>query len=433
MIARFKSIGKVPHLVSEREFVEAPVPEYVYVAVETARAPKAEVFVKEGDHVSFCQKIGVRHGPNFDLPIFSTVSGEVVGVEKHLLSSGKPSNFIKIKNDFKDELDASAQPRTAEEIAALTTEDLLKIVDDFGLVGLGGSGFPTVIKLATEMKIDHVLLNGIECEPYMNSDQKLMENHAEDVINGAVILMKMFHCADARICVKGIHGELIEHLNKVIAEKFPGQGISVAPMKNFYPQGWEVSEIKTALGITMEPGKLPPHYGVMNVNVATAASLYYAVAFRRPLVDRYISINGDGIAVPKDFKIRLGTHFTELLEEVGGYTEESGLRMSIGGPMMGVSIPSDDFVFTETANSVLVTKEHAKSETPCIRCGSCVLSCPAHLEPVLIMEAVKSNDRDRIKMLKPLNCMECGLCTYSCTSGIRVTDFVRRAKILAKL
>ena len=433
MIAKTKTIGKVKYLLPHRPLEEAPAPSIVYLAVEHTRAPKGDVFVKEGDHVNFCQKVGMRHGPFFEQPIFSTVSGTVLGIEKHCLYSGKQVNFIKIQNDFKDTLDPAAVERTPEEVNALTKDELVKLAADFALVGLGGSGFPTSVKLATKEPIKHILINGIECEPYLSADQLFMMNYAEDMIHGTALLMKMYDCHDARICVKAIHPEIIEHLNAEIERLYPGSGMVVAPMKNFYPQGWEVSMIKTALGIEVKPGTLPPQYGIMNVNVATAASLYWAARFNRPTVERYVSFNGDGIAEPKDFLVRLGTPVTDLIPLVGGYTEESGLRMVVGGPMMGIAVPNDDVIITETVTSFLIMKEHGKTEAPCIRCGSCVLSCPAHLEPVLIMEAVKSNDRDRIKALKPLACVECGLCTYSCTSGIRVTDFIRRAKLLAKL
>ena len=433
MIAKTKTIGKVKYLLPHRPLEEAPAPSIVYLAVEHTRAPKGDVFVKEGDHVNFCQKVGMRHGPFFEQPIFSTVSGTVLGIEKHCLYSGKQVNFIKIQNDFKDTLDPAAVERTPEEVNALTKDELVKLAADFALVGLGGSGFPTYVKLQTKCEIKTILINGIECEPYLSTDQLFMMNCAEDMIHGTALLMKMYDCHDARICVKSIHPEIIEHLNAEIARLYPGSGMVVAPMKNFYPQGWEVSMIKTALGIEVKPGTLPPQYGIMNVNVATAASLYWAARFNRPTVERYVSFNGDGIAEPKDFLVRLGTPVTDLIPLVGGYTEESGLRMVVGGPMMGIGVPNDDVIITETVTSFLIMKEHGKTEAPCIRCGSCVLSCPAHLEPVLIMEAVKSNDRDRIKALKPLTCVECGLCTYSCTSGIRVTDFIRRAKLLAKL
>ena len=433
MIAKTKTIGKVKYLLPHRPLEEAPAPSIVYLAVEHTRAPKGDVFVKEGDHVNFCQKVGMRHGPFFEQPIFSTVSGTVLGIEKHCLYSGKQVNFIKIQNDFKDTLDPAAVERTPEEVNALTKDELVKLAADFALVGLGGSGFPTSVKLATKEPIKHILINGIECEPYLSADQLFMMNYAEDMIHGTALLMKMYDCHDARICVKSIHPEIIEHLNAEIARLYPGSGMVVAPMKNFYPQGWEVSMIKTALGIEVKPGTLPPQSGIMNVNVATAASLDWAARFNRPTVERYVSFNGDGIAEPKDFLVRLGTPVTDLIPLVGGYTEESGLRMVVGGPMMGIAVPNDDVIITETVTSFLIMKEHGKTEAPCIRCGSCVLSCPAHLEPVLIMEAVKSNDRDRIKALKPLACVECGLCTYSCTSGIRVTDFIRRAKLLAKL
>ena len=189
MIAKTKTIGKVKYLLPHRPLEEAPAPSIVYLAVEHTRALKGDVFVKEGDHVNFCQKVGMRHGPFFEQPIFSTVSGTVLGIEKHCLYSGKQVNFIKIQNDFKDTLDPAAVERTPEEVNALTKDELVKLAADFALVGLGGSGFPTSVKLATKEPIKHILINGIECEPYLSTDQLFMMNYAEDMIHGTALLM----------------------------------------------------------------------------------------------------------------------------------------------------------------------------------------------------------------------------------------------------
>ena len=187
--------------------------------------------------------------------------------------------------------------------------------------------------------------------------------------------------------------------------------------------------------VIIPPGKkaLPPDYGIFNVNAMTCAGVWYALGEDEPVYERYVTVAGDGINKPVNLEVRVGTPITDLIQAAGGYKDESPKVLILGGPMMGAALPSDDAIATKTVTSIIVKNAKEKEAKPCIHCGSCVYSCPTHLQPVLIMEAVKSMNRDRIKMLNPLNCIECGLCSYSCTSDIAVTDFVRRAKIIAKL
>ncbi|MCQ2741974.1 MAG: RnfABCDGE type electron transport complex subunit C [Bacilli bacterium] len=433
MIAKTKKIGGTDNLLSRRPAIPAPIPDFIYIAVNNARCPSADIFVKEGDHVNLCQVIGVRHGPFFDQPIHSTVSGTMVKIEKHYHRCGKLVDFMKIENDHLDTLDPSVVDRTPEQVEALTKDEMIQIIKDCACVGLGGSGFPTYIKLQTKEKIDHILINGIECEPYLDTDQRYMMDHAKEIIGGTMLLQKMYGVKDARICIKETHPEIINDLQAILDKHYKDSGITIAKMKNFYPQGWEVAMVKTALGIDMEPGKIPPMYGIMNVNVTTVASIYLAIWNNRPVTERYMSVNGNGINAPSNFVVRVGTPVINLVHAAGGYKGEEKKILIFGGPMMGAALPNEDCIATKTVTSLIVMNESKKPEAPCIRCGSCVLSCPQHLQPVLIMEAVKAMNKENIKALKPLNCMECGLCTYSCTSGIRVTDFVRRAKIIAKL
>jgi ferredoxin len=207
--------------------------------------------------------------------------------------------------------------------------------------------------------------------------------------------------------------------------------------RNFYPQGWEIAMIKSATGIDVPTGHLPGEYGIANFNVTTVAGIYQAAKYNHPVNERLITVTGDGVKYPTNFKVRVGTPIKPLIERYcGGYVDPDKPKVFIlGGPMMGASLPSDDCIVTKTVTSVIVLNAEEQKEEPCIRCGSCVLSCPAHLQPKLIMDAMKSMpvDKELIKSLHPLSCVECGLCTYVCTSKIRVTDYVRRAKIVAKL
>ena len=375
----------------------------------------------------------MRHGPFFDQPIHATCSGTFLGLEKHYHRNGKLTDFIKLENDFKDTLDSSVFVRTPEEIAALTKDDMVQILKDCALVGLGGSSFPTYIKFQTDKKIDLILINGIECEPYITADHRLMLEYPYRIMEAIKFAMQAFNCKHAKICIKKKYKDIKEVYNQVLKE-YKDSGIELCLVGNYYPQGWEVEMIKNATGIQLNPGELPSNRGIINFNVSTMVGLYKAIKYNMPVIKRDITVTGDGINYPKNFRVRVGTSIKDLIPICGGYKNPDKEKVFIlGGPMMGASVPSDDCIITKTVTSIIVLDKVDAKEEPCIRCGSCVLSCPVHLEPMQIMNAVKVLDKERIKLLNPLKCIECGLCAYTCTSKIQVTDYVRKAKMIAKL
>ena len=433
MIAKSRHINDTKKLVGSLPAIRYTNPKYLYLAMANARCPKAELFIKEGDHVNSCQVIGMRHGPFFEQPIHATCSGTYLGLEKHYHRNGKLTDFIKIENDFKDTLDPSCKIRTPEEIAALTREDLVKIFKDCASVGLGGSSFPTYIKLQTDKPINMILVNGIECEPYITADHRIMLEYPYRIMDALTYLMHSLNCKHAKICIKSKYKDIRDTYTQVLKE-YEGSGIELALLGNYYPQGWEVEMIKNATGIQLKPGELPTSHGILNLNVSTVVGIYKAIKYNMPVIKRDITVTGDGIKYPKNFRVRVGTSIRELIPLCGGYKNPDKDKIFIlGGPMMGASVPSDDCIITKTVTSIIILDKTDYKEEPCVRCGSCVLSCPVHLEPVQIMNAVKTLDKERIKKLNPLKCIECGLCTYSCTSKIQVTDYVRKAKLFAKL
>ena len=434
MIAKTTHIKDTKNLIGSLPAVRYTEPKFLYIAMANARCPKADLYIKEGDHVNSCQVIGMRHGPFFEQPIHATCSGTFVGLEKHYHRNGKLTDFIKIENDKKGTFDESVHERTPEEIAALTKEDMTEIVKNCALVGLGGSSFPTYIKFQTDKPINMILVNGIECEPYITADHRLMLEYPYRIMDAIKYAMQAFKCKKAKICIKSKYKD-IEKVYREIIREYEGSGIELCLVKNYYPQGWEVAMIKEATGIELKPGELPSNRGIMNFNVSTMVGLYKAIKYNMPVIKRFVTITGDGIKNPMNFRVRVGTSVKEILDQYcGGYIHpEKDKVFIIGGPMMGNSVPSDDIIITKTVTSVIILDKEDNVEQPCVRCGSCVLSCPVHLEPVQIMNAVKVMDKERIKMLNPLRCIECGLCAYSCTSKIQVTDYIRRAKIIAKL
>ena len=433
MISKTVHIKDTKNLVGALPAIRYTNPQYLYIAMGNARCPTAELYIKEGDHVNSCQVIGMRHGAFFDQPIHATCSGTFLGLEKHYHRNGKLTDFIKIENDFQDTLDPSVHIRTPEEIAALTKEDMVKILKDCASVGLGGSSFPTYIKFQTDKPINMILINGIECEPYITADKRIMLEYPYRIMEAIKFVMQAFKCPKAKICIKSKYTD-VKAVYKQVLKEYADSGIELCCLGNYYPQGWEVEMIKKATGIQLKPGELPSNRGIINFNVSTMVGLYKSIKYNMPVIKRDITITGDGIKYPKNFRVRVGTSIRDLLPMCGGYKNPDKEKVFIlGGPMMGASVPSDDCIITKTVTSIIVLDKTTYVEEPCVRCGSCVLSCPVHLEPVQIMNAVKALDKERIKMLNPLKCIECGICAYTCTSKIQVTDYVRKAKMMAKL
>ncbi|MBQ9266274.1 MAG: RnfABCDGE type electron transport complex subunit C [Bacilli bacterium] len=433
MITKNTKIHDTKNLVGSLPAVRYVNPKYLYIATANARCPKADIYIQPGDHVDSCQVIGMRHAAFFDQPIHATCSGTFVGYEKHYHRNGKLTDFIKIENDFKDTLDKNLHIRSDEEIAALSKEEMTQIIKDCANVGLGGSSFPTYIKFQTDKPINVILVNGIECEPYITADHRLMLEYPYRVMEGIKYTMQAFNCKKALICIKSKYKDIKAVYDQVLKE-YAGQGIELCCVGNYYPQGREVEMIKSATGIQLKQGELPSNKGIINFNVSTMVGIYKAIKFNMPVIKRFITVTGDGIMFPKNFRVRVGTSIKELIPLCGGYKDPDVDKVFIlGGPMMGASVPSDDCIITKTVTSIIILNKTNYKEEPCVRCGSCVLSCPVKLEPVQIMNAVKAMDKERMKKLNPSRCIECGLCTYSCTSKIQVTDYIRRAKLLTKL
>ncbi|PAT02158.1 hypothetical protein CI105_02100 [Candidatus Izimaplasma bacterium ZiA1] len=405
-------------------------PERVYIHLQNARCKTYTLDVKEGDKVLLGEVIGVRHGGFFEQPIHATVSGTVEGVEKKFHRTGRKTDVVVIRNDYQEKYHSSVVDRPDSVIEKLTQDDFVEIVKDRSLVGLGGSGFPTYVKLATKEKIDTIVINAVECEPYLTSDYRLILEHPQRVITGLKYMMQALGVKKGVIAIKAKYKPLYEVLNQVLRRNHE-LDIEVKRIGNHYPQGWEIEVFKWALGIEIPHGELPMKYGVIGFNVSTTVGVYDAIKHNLPVIKRYFTVTGDAVKFPQNIRVRVGTSVRELIDACDGYVDdvEEGLVV-LGGPMMGTSMTSDDVIVSKTTTSVIILKNVDYKEEPCVRCGSCVYSCPVKIQPVQIMNAVKRNDKEVMKGLEAYKCIECGLCAYVCTSKIHVTDYVRKAKKL---
>jgi Na+-translocating ferredoxin:NAD+ oxidoreductase subunit C len=431
MIAKTKYIPDGKKELKELPIVHYLDADYVYYPVTSARCPEGETCVRGGQFVKVGEIVGTRKGAFFEQPMHSTVSGEVVGYEKHIDQSGKVVDCLIVKNDRQYKLFDQIVDRTDEEIEKLTKADYIQIIKDAGLVGLGGSAFPTYIKLETEDEIEVVIANGVECEPNLIADYSLMINNPREVIKGLIYAMKASNAKRGIIAIKRKYKEIEERLNFALKE-FTEYDIKVVKVGNYYPQGWELSVIKSALGIKIPQGELLSKYGILNFNVSTLQSIYNAVKKRLPVLERLFTISGNGVH-NKNFRARIGTLVSDLVELSGGYKDQEKPKvMILGGPMMGTNILRDDVVMTHTTTSLIVINEENYQEEPCIHCASCVYSCPVDIQPVQIMNAYKTKDKDALRMLEVSKCIECGLCTFTCPSKIHLTEYMRLGKRLAK-
>jgi Na+-translocating ferredoxin:NAD+ oxidoreductase subunit C len=431
MIARTKHIPD-----GKSQLKTLPITEYMdadllYYPVTSQRCPEGETCVIGGQYVKIGEVIGTRKGAFFEQNMHATVSGEVVGFEKHVDQSGKPVDCLIVRNDFKNEVHPSIKERTDAEIDAMSREDIIDIVKDAGLVGLGGGAFPSYIKMQTKDTVNVVVANGVECEPMLISDYGLMMEKPREILQGLVYAMKGTGAPKGVIAIKKKYKELYEHL-MFARHEFCGHDIEVVRVGNHYPQGWEIETVKHATGITIPQGDIPSKHGVVIYNVSTLSSIYNAVKKGLPVLERYITLSGEGVK-NRTFRARIGTMMTELVKKAGGYVDpETPKVLILGGPMMGTNVTRDDIVMTHTTTSLIVQNDVAYNEEPCVRCASCVYSCPVSIQPVQIMNAYKARNKDALKTLKVDTCIECGLCTYVCPSKIHLTEYMRLGKRLAK-
>ncbi|NNJ30517.1 electron transport complex subunit RsxC [Lacrimispora defluvii] len=396
-----------------------PKGEMVFPLSQHIGAP-AKPLVAAGDQVLVGQKIGEANG-FISACVISSVSGTVKTIEPRMVANGSMVMSIIVDNDGKyQEAEGFGKQRDPK---SLSKEEIRNIVKEAGIVGLGGAGFPTHVKLTPkdETKIDTIIVNGAECEPYLTSDYRMMLEEPESIIKGLSIILQLFDNAKGVIGIEDNKPEAIRVMTELVKDE---PRITVCPLKTKYPQGGERALIYAVTGRKINSSMLPADAGCIVDNVDTVISIYNAVANSTPLIRRIITVTGDAIANPQNYNVRTGTNYAELLEASGGFKTEPEKVIS-GGPMMGQALFNMNIPVTKTSSALtcMSKDEVAQSEsTACIRCGRCVNVCPSRVVPQMMMQAAMRSDIDTFVKLDGMECCECGCCAYACPAKLPLTQ-----------
>ena len=424
------------HPPGKKEFSEgrpitrlAPPPRVVVLLRQHIGAPTKAV-VSIGDEVKIGTVIGRPEG-FVSAPVHATVSGRVIAIGEFPTAMGRPAEAVVIENDGKEQWEGLIDDPGFME---LSPEEIKERIKAAGIVGMGGATFPSHVKLSPpkEKPIDVVIVNGAECEPYLTADHRLMIERPADVVSGLRLVMRLLGVKKGFVGIEENKPDAILEM-KEAASAFPE--VSVVPMHVKYPQGAEKMLIKTITGREVPPKALPMEVGAVVHNVGTAVAIYEAVRYGKPLVERVVTVTGEGIMEPKNLMVRIGALISGLIGACGGFSTEVA-KVVAGGPMMGFAVSSLDVPVTKGTSGVLVLPEdgifHADSYMPCIRCGRCSDVCPMGLTPAVISVYAEKGRFEDAKANNLFDCFECGSCAFVCPAKRPIVQLVRLAKSMVK-
>ena len=406
-------------------------PKQVVLPMQQHIGAPCQPIVKVGDTVEVGQKIGDSDA-FVSAPIHSSVSGTVSAIKEIKTATGMPVTAVFIDNDGEMRLHESVKPPVIN-----SREDFLKAIRESGLVGLGGAGFPTHVKLSfkPDAGIDTLVINAAECEPYITVDYRECIDNSRNILAGVYELQKYFGFEQVVIAVEDNKPDAIKILNEIAHdERDIGDKVKVMTLKSKYPQGAEKMMVQSATGRKVPPGKLPADVGCVVMNVGSVGFIGRFIRTGRPLVSRSLTVDGSAIANPKNVRVPVGTSLQDIIDFCGGFKEEPA-KIITGGPMMGVSVIGTEYPVLKQNNAILAftKKENVyKKERDCIRCGRCANVCPMSLMPTLIDRFAMARDVESLKNTGVMVCMECGSCAYSCPAGKPLVQSMREAKHLLR-
>ena len=412
---------------SGKPLQKAKNPKIVYISMQQHIGAPATPIVKVGDLVLVGQKIGQMQG-FVSANIHSSVSGKVIAI-KEMDVPGGVSTCVVIENDFKETIHESVKPKG--KLEDLTKEEIIESIKEAGIVGMGGATFPTHVKLSPppEKKIEFVILNGAECEPYLTADHRLMVENPEDVVFGLKVLMKSLDVNKGYIGIEANKPDAIESIKKITDGI---KNIEVVPLEIKYPQGAEKQLIYACTNKEVPSGGLPMDAGAVVNNVGTAAQIAKTIKTGMPLIERITTITGSCIQEPKNLITKVGTLFSEIIEECGGFKPDKKVgKVIMGGPMMGISQYTTNIPSNKGTSGILCLDEE-ESTTPkpnnCLRCGKCLEVCPSFLQPLYISAYSLKGDFKTAEKFRALDCIECGSCSFICPARRPLLQSIRVAK-----
>ncbi|MBR0425041.1 MAG: electron transport complex subunit RsxC [Clostridia bacterium] len=413
-----------------------PVGDLVFPLAQHIGKPAKPIVIK-GDPVLAGQCIAEADG-FVSANIICSCSGKVKAIEKRRTIAGTMQECIVVEND--GQFTAVEAYTEREELSSLSNEEIIARVKNAGIIGLGGAGFPTHVKLMPKVPlgIRFVIANGAECEPYLTCNDQLMRSSAKGILEGMEVVLKLFPNAEGIVAIESNKPEAIAAMQKAVNGH---PRIRVLKMRTKYPQGGERSLIKAIAGIDYPINKLPADVGCIVSNVGTLYAIGRAVHYREPLFRHVLTVTGEAIAAPCNFIVRDGTSFAELIEACGGIREgKEAVKVLSGGPMMGIAVGTTDVPVTKTTNAITVLAEDAvelaeKQMTACLHCGRCTTVCPSGLMPQMMADAITAGDMERYEnKLHGLDCVACGSCTYICPAKRPLTQAFKqtKAELMAK-